>query len=98
MATEMRNQWSPLEVVRVKINIDGRLLFKKSKREDGDALRDSTHTILGTAAGRIEKANDALLTESVACVKPWLFSRKGGFTARPLQSSGCGEGVGISEV
>jgi ribonuclease HI len=66
---QTKKRWKPPDADRLKVNIDGSFFASSRRGGWGFVLRDHRGQVLGSAAGKIEKANDALYTEAVACLK-----------------------------
>jgi ribonuclease HI len=66
---QIKKRWKPPEGDRLKANIDGSFFALSNMGGWGFVLRDCKGQVLGSAAGKIDKANDALYTEAIACFK-----------------------------
>jgi ribonuclease HI len=62
---QTKKRWKPPDADRLKVNIDGSFFASSKMGGWGFVLRDHRGQVMGSAAGKIEKANDALYTEAV---------------------------------
>ena len=71
-------KWKPPDGEVLKVNIDGSFIPALSSGRLGMVVRDANGMVLGSAAGLIDGARDALQTEAIACVKALNFARDWG--------------------